>query len=113
MRSSSLETYSSRTFTLMLNPLSKSWIPLSCGICSCWLNSLDKQEEEAKRIFCQLMDGVEFCHMNNIFHRCAEKSLLHWAFTPAAIISQKDSLCNAVRNMEVNAGFASKIEDLG
>lgn len=27
------------------------------------------EEEEAKRIFCQLMDGVEFCHMNNIFHR--------------------------------------------
>jgi hypothetical protein len=27
------------------------------------------QEEAAKAIFCQLMDGVEFCHMNGIFHR--------------------------------------------
>ena len=35
-------------------------------------SSFTMQEEEAKRIFCQLMDGVEFCHMNNIFHRYVE-----------------------------------------
>jgi len=27
------------------------------------------KEEAAKAIFCQLIDGVEFCHMNGIFHR--------------------------------------------
>ena len=32
---------------------------------------LTLQEEAAKAVFCQLMDGVEFCHMNGIFHRQA------------------------------------------
>ena len=32
---------------------------------------LTLQEEAAKAVFCQLMDCVEFCHMNGIFHRQA------------------------------------------
>ena len=27
------------------------------------------QEEDAKQIICQLMDGLEFCHVNSIYHR--------------------------------------------
>ncbi len=35
------------------------------------VNTFVMQEAEAKRVFCQLLDGVEFCHLNNIYHRYA------------------------------------------